>query len=55
MYHSMRAKLQPSAPVSIASVLAATKELLTVQRTSSGEARMATQCAINKVLIGKVS
>lgn len=55
MYQSHRSKLTPMATVSVARVLAAKKDLLTVHRTSSGEAREATQCAINKVMIGKVS
>ena len=54
-YQSRREQLQPTAPVSVARVLAAGGELLSVQKTSSGVTREASQCAINKVLIGKVN
>ena len=54
-YQAARQQLTPSAHVSIARVLAAKSDLLTVQKTSSGRDRASTQCDVNKVLIGKVS
>ena len=51
---STRQLLSPLAHVSVARVLAAKSDLLSVQRTSSGRERAAAQCQINKVLIGKV-
>ena len=52
---SVRQSLSPSAHVSIARVLAAKSDLLSVHKTSSGRERAAAQCQINKILIGKVS
>lgn len=51
----MREPLKPTTHVSIARVLAAKSDLLTVERTNTGSERAAAQCDINKVLIGKVS
>ena len=55
VYQSQRSQLNPSAPVSIACVLAAKPDLLAVCKTSSGYARKVAECAINKVVIGKVN
>ena len=52
---SLREPLSPTAHVSIASVLAAKSDLLSIQRTNTGRERAATKCDVNKVLIGKVS
>lgn len=49
------AHLTSSAPVSIARVLAARQDLLSIDKTNSAAVRKGTQCAVNKVVIGKVS
>ena len=51
---SLRQPLSSTAHVSIARVLAAKSDLLSVERTSAGRERAATKCTVNKVLIGKV-
>lgn len=42
------------APISIARVLAAKEELLSIKKTNDQSVRGHTQCSINKVLIGRV-
>ena len=51
---SLREPLKPTAHVSVARVLAAKSDLLSVQRTNTGRERAVAKCDINKVLIGKV-
>ncbi|CAI8028392.1 Protein FAM98A [Geodia barretti] len=51
---SLREPLSPTAYVSIARVLAAKSDLLSVRRTNTGRERAVAKCDINKVLIGKV-
>ena len=55
VYQSLRGKLSSTAHVSVARVLAARQDLLSIEKTSSGATRMAAECAINKVVIGKAS
>ena len=55
VHQSHKPYLTASAPVSIARVLAAGQELLCIDKTNSAAVRKGTQCAVNKVLIGKVS
>ncbi|XP_028409716.1 protein FAM98A-like [Dendronephthya gigantea] len=53
-FQPIRRSLEEQAPVSIADILAARTDLTKVTKTSSGDLRKKTKCAINRVLIGKV-
>lgn len=55
VYQERRQDLSVTAPVSIARVLAAKGDLLTIRKTNDPSVRGHTQCSINKLLIGKVS
>lgn len=46
--------LSVTAPISMARVLAAEGDLLTIRKTDDASVRSHTQCSINKILIGKV-
>ena len=54
VYQERRQELSNVAPVSIARVLAAKEELLSIKKTNDQSVRGHTQCSINKVLIGRV-
>ncbi|GAB1603645.1 protein FAM98A-like [Argonauta hians] len=54
LYESHMRKLSSKSNIGICQILAARDSLLQIQKTSSGEAREKTQCAINKVRIGQV-
>lgn len=54
VYEAQRKKLTSKSNIGICQILAARDGLLQIQKTSSGEARERTQCAINKVRIGQV-
>ncbi len=55
MYQERRQQLCATAPVTTAQVLAARQEdLLSIRKTNDQSVRSNTQCAINKVLIGRV-
>lgn len=53
-YESPSKKLTARTNIGIPQILAARDSLLRIQKTSSGEARERTKCAINKVRIGQV-
>lgn len=55
VYQGSRDTLCERAPVSMARVLAAKGDLLTIRKTDDASVRSKTQCTINKILIGKVS
>lgn len=54
VHQERRQELSSTAPVSVARVLAAKDELLTIKKTNDQSVRGHTQCSINKVLIGRV-
>ncbi|KAK0046897.1 protein FAM98A [Biomphalaria pfeifferi] len=54
VYQPIRKMLIAKNDVTLAHILAARDDLTRLQKTSSGEARERTKCAINKILIGKV-
>ncbi|ESO93618.1 hypothetical protein LOTGIDRAFT_119041, partial [Lottia gigantea] len=54
VYQPIRQKLSSKSKIDVADILAARDDLTRLQKTSSGEARERTKCAINRVLIGKV-
>ncbi|KAK6182497.1 hypothetical protein SNE40_010175 [Patella caerulea] len=54
VYQPIRQKLTSKSNIDVAQILAARDDLTRLQKTSSGEARERTKCAINRVLIGKV-
>jgi len=54
VFQPIRSTLHADSTTSIVDILAARKDVCSVEKTSSGEARDATKCDINKVLIGRV-
>ena len=54
VYQEKRDGLSASSPVSLARVLAAKGDLLSITKTNDPSVRSHTQCSINKILIGKV-
>ncbi|KAM4664638.1 protein FAM98B isoform 2-T2 [Discoglossus pictus] len=54
VYQPIRYALSPKSTVSLSHLLAAREDLSRITRTSSGQSREKTVCAINKVLMGRV-
>lgn len=55
VYQERRQELNDLALVSMARVLAAREDILSIRKTNDQSVRGHTQCSINKVLIGRVS
>ncbi|XP_033735929.1 protein FAM98A-like [Pecten maximus] len=54
LYQPVRKSLQAKPTISVAHILSARDDLTRLEKTSSGDAREKTKCAINRVLIPKV-
>ncbi|XP_071080834.1 protein FAM98B-like [Haliotis cracherodii] len=54
VYQPIRKQLVSKTNIGVPQILAARDDLTQIQKTSSGEAREKTKCAINRVLIGRV-
>ncbi|XP_046561964.1 protein FAM98A-like [Haliotis rubra] len=54
VYQPIRKQLSSKTNVGVPQILAARDDLTRIQKTSSGEAREKTKCAINRVMIGQV-